>query len=215
MARESPRAPGCGQATKAGALARSRKNGHFQFMSGLLDVPAIRERMLRLSVEEYHRWTEGQATELLRGIVIKKMSKSPLHYATIEALREVLSGQIKPGWVLRQEGPLTFADSEPEPDLAIVRGTRSDYRLAHPVSAELVIEVAVSSFEIDLVKAHVYAEAGVPEYWIVCPEKKQVEVFRLPQGSEGYAEHLTVSAPAVLESSVLLNVQVNLASLFV
>ena len=74
---------------------------------------------------------------------------------------------------------MTFADSEPGPDLAIVRGTRSDYRLAHPVSAELVIEVAVSSFEIDLVKAHVYAEGEVPEYWIVCPEKKQVEVFRL------------------------------------
>ncbi|HEY3900680.1 MAG TPA: Uma2 family endonuclease [Chthoniobacter sp.] len=184
-------------------------------MSGLLDLPAIRERMLRLSVDEYHRWTEGQPTELLHGIVIKKMSKSPLHYATIEALREILSGQIKPGWVLRQEGPLTFADSEPEPDLAIVRGRRSDYRQAHPVSAELVIEVAVSSFEIDLVKGHVYAEAAIPEYWIVCPEEKRVEVFRLPQGPDGYAEHIIVSAPDFLKSSVLPNIQVDLATLFV
>ena len=67
-------------------------------MSGLLDVPALRERLLRLSVAEYHRWTEGQPTELLRGIVLKKMSKSPLHYATIEvSALKVLIGGIQRG----------------------------------------------------------------------------------------------------------------------
>jgi len=183
-------------------------------MTALLDVPAIRERILRLSPDEYHRWTEGQPTELLRGFVIEKMSKSPLHYKTIEGLREILTGQIQPGWVLRQEGPLTLADSEPEPDLAVVRGSAEDYWTAHPATAQLVIEVAVSSLEIDRLKALIYSEAAVQEYWIVCPETKQVEVYRQPSGAEGYQECMVLSCPAQLECDALPGMCVDLAALF-
>ena len=181
-------------------------------MTELLDVPAIRQRVARLSVEDYHRLGE-LPVELLRGTIIEKMSKSPAHQFYEDRLRKILSTQISPEWIVRQEGPLTFADSEPEPDVAVVPGPEERYLAAHPATAELAVEIAISSLEIDRVKALIYAEAGVKEYWIVCPEEKRVEVFRQP-GAQGYAETLTVCAPAVLASTALPGVQVDLAALF-
>ena len=68
-----------------------RKLCDFYDMNALLEVPAIRERAMKFSVEDYHRFTEGQPTELLRGTIIEKMSRSPLHYATFQRLRRILS----------------------------------------------------------------------------------------------------------------------------
>jgi Uma2 family endonuclease len=181
-------------------------------MTALLELPAIRERVARLSVEEYHRLGE-LPIELLRGTIIEKVSKSPIHYTTLEDLRQILSGQIPPGYLLRQEGPLTFTDSEPEPDLCVVRGEKDSFRKVHPNTAELVVEIAVSSIEIDRVKAQIYAEAGVREYWIVCPEAKVIEVYRQPSPKD-YLQRATVSAPTVLESVALPGVRVDIAALF-
>lgn len=181
-------------------------------MTELLEVPAFRQRVARLSVEDYHRLGE-LPVELLRGRIIEKMSKSPAHQFFIERVRKILSTQIAPDLILRQEGPLTFTDSEPEPDVSVVRGLPESYRHAHPTAAELVVEVALSSLEIDRVKALIYAEAGVPEYWIVCPEEKQVEVYRQP-GAQGFAERMVLAAPAVLECAALPGVRVDLAALF-
>ena len=182
-------------------------------MTALLEVPAIRQRAARLSVADFHRLGEGLRAELLNGILIEKMPKSPLHQFIVERLRRVLSTMIEPTWILRQEGPMTFADSEPEPDLAIVSGPESACRFAHPTTARLVIEVAISSLEIDRVKALIYAEAGVSEYWIVCPEEKQVEIYRHPSPT-GYAERTLLAAPALLTSTALPGVSVDLAALF-
>jgi Uma2 family endonuclease len=186
-------------------------------MTALLDVPEIRERVSPLSVAEYHQLGEfnenGRRTELIRGILIEKMSKSPLHYTMIERVREILAGQIQPGWLLRQEGPLTLADSEPEPDVAVVLGPRGAFSTAHPTTAELAVEVAVTSLEIDRAKAQIYAEAGVKEYWIVCPEEKQVEVYRQP-GANGYAERTMSTPPSVIECATLPGVRLDLTALF-
>ncbi len=182
-------------------------------MTALLEVPAIRQRAKRFSVADYQRLTEGQRTELLRGTIIEKISKSPAHQFFIERLRRILSDQISPALLVRTEGPITTADSEPEPDVMVVCGPLEKYRHAHATTAELVIEVAVSSIEIDRVKAQIYAEAGVKEYWIVCPEEKCAEVYRTP-GATGYAERTTVAPPAVLECAALPGVRVDLAALF-
>ena len=186
-------------------------------MIELLEVPAIRQRVSPLSVAEYHQLGEfnenGRRTELIRGILIEKISKSPLHRFTAERLRKILAAQITPDCTLFSQDPLTTLDSEPEPDVMVVRGSLADFRTAHPTTAELVVEIAVSSIEIDRVKAGIYAEAGVKEYWIVCPEEKQAEVYRQP-GATGYAERTVVAAPAVLECAALPGVRVDLAALF-
>src|SRR5688500_10392559 len=132
-------------------------------MSAILEIPGVRERISRLSVEEYHRLDEfnenGRRTELIRGIVIEKMSKSPLHSALAKRLYDLISRILPPQCVIRREDPLTFADSEPEPDVAVVEGKESDFFNAHPSTAKLVIEVAVSSAALDRENASLYAEA--------------------------------------------------------
>ena len=188
-------------------------------MTALLEVPAIRQRFSPLTVADYHHLGEfnenGRRTELVRGIVIEKdvQVTTALHHDRTRA-GNPLAGQIQPGWLLRQEGPLTLADSEPEPDVAVVLGPRGAFNAAHPTTAELVVEVAVSSLEIDRVKAQIYAEAGVKEYWIVCPEEKRVEVYRQP-GANGYAERTMIAPPEVIACAALPGVRVDLTALFV
>jgi Uma2 family endonuclease len=181
-------------------------------MNELLEVPAIRRRAKRFSVADYHLLGE-LPVELLRGTVIDKMPKSPLHQFFSDRLRQILEAQIKPEFVVRQEGPLTTADSEPEPDVSVVAGPPDLYRTTHPSTAELVVEVAVSSQEIDRVKALIYAEAGVKEYWIVCPEEKRIEVYRQPS-ADGYADRLVLNESGMLQSSALPGVRVDLGALF-
>lgn len=195
------------------ALPRAGGAGTLRSMNAMLEVPAIRERAMLFSVEDYHRMTEGQSTELLRGTIIQKMSKSPSHSYISDEVREILAQQIAPPFMVLHERPLTLADSEPEPDVCVVRGKKADFRTRHPTTAELVIEVAVSSLEIDRVKALLYAEAGVQEYWIICPMEKRVETYREP-GEKGYGVRVEVEAPGVLACLALPGVSVDLAALF-
>src|SRR5437867_7031003 len=100
-------------------------------MSAILEIPEVRQRVSPLSVEEYHRLDEfnenGRRTELIRGIVIEKMSKSPLHRTIGSILFRILSAQLPKGYTVWKEEPLTLADSEPEPDISVVRGGEKDF----------------------------------------------------------------------------------------
>lgn len=187
-------------------------------MAMLLDDPFIRKAAFPLSVEFYHAATDlgliNEDVELLEGTLVRKMAKSPLHQWLIRLLFRLLDRGLPPDHCVLVESPLTFARSEPEPDLAVVRGHEQDFRTAHPASAELVIEVAVSSAEIDRRKADIYAAGGVREYWVILPEQKAVEVYRHPAPAGGYAERQTVEAPAILAAGAVPGISVALDRLF-
>ena len=122
-------------------------------MIPILDLPEVRRRISRLSVEEYHRLDEfnenGKRTEFIRGIVFEKMSKSPLHATIATRLFKTVLRVLPAGFTARMEQPLTLADSEPEPDISVVRGQDSDFKRSHPMTASLVVEIAVSSPDLD------------------------------------------------------------------
>ncbi len=122
-------------------------------MSLLLDRPAIRARVHRMSVEDYHRMGEmgmiDESHELLRGYIVKKMAKSPLHTRIFQKLLMQLIRTVPAGVFVRPEQPVTIGESEPEPDFSVVRGDPDHYARRHPTTAELVIEIAVSSLEED------------------------------------------------------------------
>ena len=153
--------------------------------SSMLEIPEVRASVSPIAVAQYHQFPEfnenGRRTELIRGIVIEKMPKTPLHASIAKLLYDGLHAAVPAGFSVRQDQPLTLADSEPEPDIAIVRGSVQDYRASHPVTAVLVVEVAISSVNLDRKKAALYAEAGVEEYWIVLPVEQKAEVHRRPQ----------------------------------
>lgn len=181
--------------------------------ASLLELPELRAQLFPVPVDAYHLLTDKVRTELLRGVIFKKLSKSPKHFGHGMRMYKILAAQISPEFAVFPERPLTLADSEPEPDVTVVRGTDADFAEKHPSTAELVVEVAVTSLRLDRAKAAIYAEAGVQEYWIVRPATKQVEVYRRAAPT-GYLEKLTVDAPAVLRPVALPGVLVDLAELF-
>ena len=107
---------------------------------------------------------------------------------------------------------MTFADSEPEPDVSVVEGRRADYD-AHPTTARLVVEVSVSSLGEDRALAPLYAEAAVAEYWIVNGKERCIEVHRDPVGGR-YQTQMRVAEGGVLECVALPGVTVSVAELF-
>lgn len=186
-------------------------------MAAILDIPEVRQRLSRLSVEEYHRLDEfnenGRRTELIRGLVIEKTSKSPLHSLIVSRLYRLMLSLMPQGLFVWQEQPLTFLDSEPEPDISIVRGIERDFTDAHPSSAELVIEVAVSSATLDRENASLYAEAGVKEYWIVLGTERRIEVYRRPENGR-YQEQHTFAADETIECASVPGIHLRVADLF-
>ena len=158
-------------------------------MIEILERPAIRHQVTQFSVQSYHKLRDlglvPVKTELLNGVIIEKMTKSPLHTLLAHRLFDRLTVGLPPEYQLRKEDPLTLASSEPEPDIAIVLGDIETYRDHHPATAELAVEIAVSSIEIDRAKANLYARANVTVYWLVLADERAVEIYSQP-GPSGY-----------------------------
>ena len=184
--------------------------------TGILDNPDFPRRVRPLSVEEYHRLSEynenGRRTELIRGVIIEKMAKSPLHRMIATRLYRIILSNLPVGFIAWKEEPLTLNDSEPEPDISIARGTEQVFENENATTAVLVVEIAVTSIAVDRALVAVYAEAGVEEYWIVLPRERRIEVYRRPE-SGTYRELHTVSEGA-LECAGVAGVRVSLAELF-
>jgi Uma2 family endonuclease len=147
-------------------------------------TPVRNGELYPLSIEAYHVLGEAgllpKNTELLYGLVYKKMPKSPIHAALIARLLRALAQEDSNRLWIRSEQPITCFDSEPEPDVSIVRGTEDDYLRAHPCTAEFVAEVCVTSHDYDRSKLRAYALAQVKECWLVLQPEKHVEVYRNP-----------------------------------
>ena len=174
-------------------------------MLAVLEEPAIRARVPAFTVANYHRLFElgmlSARLELIRGALVEQMPKSPLHSSIVVLLSRYLPKHLPMGWHVRSEQPLTFADSEPEPDLAVVKGAESAYFRAHPSTAALVIEVVVSSEALDRLKLQIYAEAGVQECWLVLAEERVIERHTEPQDS-AYQKIERAAFPGVLASTI-------------
>src|SRR5262249_47133779 len=87
----------------------------------------------RFSVRGYHGMiqagilTEDDQVELLEGWIVPKMPHKPPHDGTIQLANKRIGRRLPPGWDIRVQSAVTTSDSEPEPDLAVVRGDESTY----------------------------------------------------------------------------------------
>lgn len=154
-------------------------------MSEILDEPAVRRAVYPISVEFYQQLGElgvlDRNTELLDGVIVRKMSQSPLHSAVARRLYRMIAAALGNNQFVTREDPIITNHSAPEPDLAVIQGDEDEFVNRHPQTALLAVEIAVSSVELDRRKACIYAGAGIPEYWLVEPEAARVTVFREPQ----------------------------------
>ena len=149
------------------------------------------EPVLALTIGQYHEMLRagilenGAPTELLEGWLVRRMTKDPPHTLSVGCACDAMAEVVGADWHVRNEGPVTTGDSEPEPDVSVVRGHRRDYARRHPGPDDvgLLIEVADPSLDRDRGwKKQIYASARIPVYWIVNLVDRQVEVFTNPSG---------------------------------
>ncbi|NEQ49415.1 MAG: Uma2 family endonuclease [Leptolyngbya sp. SIO3F4] len=168
-----------------------------------------------LSVAQYHAMiqsgilTDGDPVELLEGWLVVKMPKNPRHRAAIRIIRGALENLLPDGWYVDTQEPITTTDSEPEPDVVIVRGNTCQYLDRHPGLDDiaLVIEVSDATLQSDLTsKYRTYARANISIYWIVNLVESQIEVYTDPSGpieQPNYSQRrdyaLSDSIPVMLE----------------
>jgi Uma2 family endonuclease len=165
-------------------------------------MPTEEGDLWRLSVDRYERMvasgiiTQDDRVELLEGVLVNKMSKSPEHVLGTILVTDVLRAMLPAGWLLRSEQPVRMDDSEPEPDASVVRGPARNYGARHPIPAEvaLVIEVADSSLRRDREdKRRIYARNGIAVYWIVNVADRLIDVFTDPSGPVLTPDYATIA----------------------
>jgi Uma2 family endonuclease len=129
----------------------------------------------------------GERVELIGGRIVEMAPQHSPHFTAIRLVEEVLRVIFAAGYDVRTQGPLDLSPaSQPDPDVAVVRGTVRDYTQAHPTTAELVVEVAESTLAYDRgEKASLYASAGIPDYWVLNLVDRCVEVLRDPISMPG------------------------------
>ena len=141
----------------------------------------------RFRVEEFERAFQGvPQVELLRGEVYQMSPIGPKHVHKVAQLDARLQETLRGKAVVLVQSPLRLSeDSEPEPDLMVLRPPLDRYRekLPTPEDVLLLVEVADTSLEFDReAKLPLYAEAGIPEVWLVNLKENLLEVYRDPRG---------------------------------
>ncbi len=179
----------------------------------------------RFSVPEYHKLieigmlTEDDNLELLEGYLVHKMSRNPPHDRVIQRSNRVFIRVLPSNWDLRIQCAITLPNSEPEPDISIVRGDDSNYEHRHPSPADigLLIEMSDATLACDRIdKGRIYAHANIACYWIVNLVNRQIEVYTQPSGpvaAPAYAHQATYrlgdSVPLVLDGVTVATIPVN------
>jgi Uma2 family endonuclease len=135
------------------------------------------ERLLRHGV-----LGEDNHVQLIDGEIIELAPQGPPHATAVGLILRALQGAYGPDYHVRVQLPLVIsASSEPEPDLAVIRGGLRDYADHHPSTAALLVEVADTTGNFDRNrKGPIYAEAGISEYWVIDLPARVVDVYRDP-----------------------------------
>jgi Uma2 family endonuclease len=139
------------------------------------------------NLDDYHQMIESgllddQSLELINGEIIQLSSEGIAHSfycrGTAKYLRMILGDRAE----ISEAHPIMIPnDSEPEPDIAILRTPDTLYQSRHPLPADVfwLIEIANTTLAKDLgVKKDLYAQAGIPEYWVMNLQTSELVIFR-------------------------------------
>lgn len=169
------------------------------------------------SVEEWHELVdsgllEGKPIELLEGEIIEMSPEGVEHSYTnnsvVKYLRQILVGLAD----VRESHPITLDNSEPEPDIAVVRLPETIYKTHHPYAEDIywLIEISNRTLSKDLnQKIITYARNGIPEYWVIDLVNKKLITHTQIQNNS-YAQVIeyktgTVSSLAFPNVAIALN----------
>jgi Uma2 family endonuclease len=152
----------------------------------------------RFTVEEYHRMSdigifpEDKRFELIRGEILEMPTAKPPHSGRVNRLTHLFTSRLGESVIVSVQNPSSIDDySEPVPDVSLLKPRGDFYTESHPMPEDvlLVIEISHTTFRFDTkIKAPLYAEAGIPEYWILNIPQNVLEV-RTELANGRYAHH--------------------------
>ena len=143
------------------------------------------------SISDWHELVDSgvlaqHRVELLEGEIIEMSPEGPMHSSTnhsvVEYFRELLGKRA----VIREAHPITLDNSEPEPDIAVVRSPYTDYFVRHPYAEDIywLVEISNKTLKLDLErKLATYARNGIMEYWVIDLVNKKLVVHTQPVGN--------------------------------
>jgi Uma2 family endonuclease len=170
----------------------------------------------RFTADEYQRMGQvgilsDRRVELIAGEVLAMTPIGSRHNACVSSATHALVRAVGNDAIVLPQGSVRLdLYHEPQPDLALLR-PRADFyaaRLAGPQDILLIIEIADSSVEYDReLKASLYAEYQIPEYWLADLTANVVSRYSEPEGRafrkvESYRRGESI-APALLPSCVI------------
>ena len=178
-------------------------------------APTITKR--RFSVKEYYLMADAgilsprDRVELIDGEIVQMAPIGSYHAACVDTLSNLFKEMLGRRVIVRVQNPVRLGErSEPEPDVALLRPRADAYRDAHPGPDDvmLIVEVSHSTVEYDRdVKTPLYAEAGIPELWLVNLDEDYIDGLSDPVGA-GYRTRRRYArgeriAPALLPDAAL------------
>lgn len=155
--------------------------------------------------------------ELLEGKITDMSPIGPFHGDLVDRLAEIFMLASRKRWRVRTQNPLRLSDnSEPQPDLMLIKRLERIYakRPPYPEDVYLLVEVSDTTLASDTaLKIPLYGRAGIPEVWIVDLNDAIIEVFREPH-FEGYASRTTLRQGDAASPLSFPDISVDVASLF-
>lgn len=152
--------------------------------------------LTRWTLDDYHRMIDAglfvnRRVELLNGLVVEMAPEGPDHAELSTDADEFFVQQANGRYRVRVAKPMTIAaiGSEPEPDIALVKG--KSYRQGHPAPADvyLIIEFSNTTLAKDTdEKRRAYAAAGIEDYWVANLKDGELIVYRQPMDGDYQAE---------------------------
>jgi len=185
-------------------------------------VEVVQSRRL-FTREEYHRMAEVgilkpiDRVELIRGEIVEMSPIGRRHVAFVNNLTQLLVMRLAGRAIVSVQNPVALADdTEPQPDLAVLRQRPLPYKEAEPATEDvlLLIEVAESSLAYDRsTKLRLYAEAGIAEYWLADTIAESVEVYR-DLGVGGYRDTSLLTGAATVTLLAFPDVSLAVTEIF-
>jgi Uma2 family endonuclease len=146
------------------------------------------------NVTEFYRmaaagvFSEDDRVELIEGEILEMSPIGSRHAACVDRLTELFGQQVGRKAIIRVQNPIRLDDySEPLPDITLLKRRADFYAENHPTQADvlLIVEVADTSVDYDRnIKLPIYAQANIPEVWLVNLPKNIVEVYTRPANNK-------------------------------
>jgi len=162
---------------------------------------------------------EDARVELIEGELVDMPPIGSEHAGEVRILIPMLTRAVGDLAIVDAQNPLVLSeDSEPQPDIMLLKPREDFYTRSHPGPGEvfLLIEVADTLADYDrTVKIPLYAQHSLPEVWLLDLPQKRLGIYRTPRPEPACYQTLEQHYEGTVSPALLPHIQIDVAKLFV